>query len=175
MKLGRTLLAGLLALAGTHALACYTVYDRNGGVVYNEETPPVDMSRPIHETLPARFPGAHMVFDEQAACDSIVPLSRLAEARGGSPLLTDRRTAEALHVPYTIVAGGIALVAPGNVRLSPRVTVVPSESFALTAPSRETVITELRNPPVTTVESADGSARVMGGPAVNLNSVRRAP
>ncbi len=174
MKAARTLLACVLALAGTQALACYTVYDRAGRVVYNEETPPVDMSRPLHETLPARFPGAHMVFDEQATCDSIVPVSRLAAAsRLGSPLLTDRRTAQALHVPYSVVAGGIALVPAGRVRLSPGVTVVPAESFALTG--RDTVITELRNPPITIVESADGSARVMGGPAPNLSSVRRAP
>lgn len=146
MKVAGTLLAGLLALAGTQALACYTVYDRAGRVVYNEETPPVDMSRPIHETLPARFPGAHMVFDEQATCDSILPAPRMASAGGASPLLTDRRTAQALQVPYTMVAQGIALVPPGRVRLSPGLTVVP----------------------------ADGSARVMGGPAAKLNSVRRA-
>lgn len=174
MNLPRTLLACLLAAAGSQALACYTVYDRAGRVVYNEETPPVDMSRPIHETLPARFPGAHMVFDEQAACDAMVPVSRLAGARGGSPLLTDRRTAQALQVPYTMVAQEIALVPPGRVRLSPGLTVVPAESFASAVPSRATVITELRNPPVTIVESADGSARVMGGPAADLSSVRRA-
>jgi len=176
MEVARTLLACLLALGGTQALACYTVYDPAGRVVYDGETPPVDMSRPLHETLPARFPGAHMVFDEQATCDSIVPVSRLATASpAGSPLLTDERTAQSLHLPYTVVAGGIAVVPAGRVRLSPGVTVVPAQSFALTAPSRETVITELRNPPVTIVESADGSARVLGGPAAGLSSVRRAP
>src|SRR5690242_14112214 len=92
MKLTHSLTALLLGLAAGPALACYTVYDRSGRVVYNDEAPPVDMSRPLHETLAARFGDVHMVFDAQAACDSIEPLSPAVALRGGAPLLTDQRS-----------------------------------------------------------------------------------
>ena len=142
MKIGQALLACLLGLAVPHALACYTVYDRDGNVVYNEETPPVDMSRPLHETLPDRFPGGHMVFDTQAWCDSIVPLSPLVAARGGTPLLTDRRTARAMNVPYTMLPGGIALVQARDARVRPGVTVVPAEALAALPRTSGTAISE---------------------------------
>jgi hypothetical protein len=126
MKLKQSLLSLLLGLAAGQALACYTVYDRSGRVVYNEETPPVDMSRPIHETLPARFAdaNAHLVFDAQADCDSIAPLSRETASRGGTPLLTDVRTARAMKVPHTVLAGGIALVQPDDARTAPGLSVM---------------------------------------------------
>jgi hypothetical protein len=136
MKLKQSLLALFLGFAAGQVLACYTVYDRSGRVVYNEATPPVDMSRPIHEALPARFPGAHMVFDTQADCDSIAPLSPVIASRGASPLLTDGRTARAMNVPYTVLAGGIALVQPGDARIGPGLTIIPAETFA-GAPNRE--------------------------------------
>jgi len=139
MKLKQSLPALLLGLAAGQALACYTVYDRSGRVVYNGEAPPVDMSRPIHETLPARFPDAHMVFDTQAGCDSIAPVSPLAASRGGTPLLTDGRIARAMNVPYTVLAGGIALVQPGDARTGPGVTIIPAETFA-GAPNSETSV-----------------------------------
>ena len=52
------LLCSLLGSASMQAAACYTVYDPSDRVVYHESVPPVDMSRPLHETLPARFPVA---------------------------------------------------------------------------------------------------------------------
>lgn len=156
MKLEQALLACLLGLAAPNVLACYTVHDRSGRVVYNEETPPVDMSRPIHETLPSRFPGGHMVFDTQADCDAIVPMSPvLAGRRGATPLLTDRRTAQAMNVPYKVLAGGIALVQARDARVRPGVTVVPAEALAAAPQVSGTVITELRNPPMTIVQSGD--------------------
>ena len=158
MKVQQPLLALLLALAAGQALACYTVYDRSGRVVYNEATPPVDMSRPIHETLPARFPDAHMVFDTQATCDSIAPLAPLAASRGGTPLLTDRRTARAMNAPHTVLAGGIALVQPGDAHSGPGVTIIPAAAFAGAPASPGTVITELREPPMTIVQSGDRTA-----------------
>jgi hypothetical protein len=155
MKLQRVLPALVLGLAAGQVLACYTVYDRAGRVLYNEESPPVDMSRPLHETLPARFPGSHMVFDTEAACDAITPLAPVNTARtGGTPLLTDRRTAQAMHVPYSVLAGGIALVQPRDARIGPGVTVIPAEALAI-APVPGTGTIEMRD------------TRVMGG------SVRR--
>jgi hypothetical protein len=155
MKVEQSLLALLLGLAAGQALACYTVYDRSGRVVYNEETPPVDMSRPIRETLPARFPDAHMVFDTQTDCDSIAPLSPLSASSGGTPLLTEPRTARAMNVPYTVLAGGIALIRPGDARTRPGVTIIPAAALAGAPAARGTVITELREPPMTIVQSGD--------------------
>jgi len=168
MKLKQSLAALLLGVAAGQALACYTVYDRSGRVVYNQATPPVDMSRPIHETLPARFPDAHMVFDTQVDCDSVMPLSPVVASRSGTPLLTDRRTAQAMNVPYTALAGGIALVQPRDARTSPGVTVIPAEGLAAAPPSRETVITEMREPPAATNEQS-----VMGN-AAGPSSIRPA-
>jgi hypothetical protein len=136
MKLTHSLTALLLGLAAGQALACYTVYDRSGRVVYNGEAPPVDMSRPLHETLAARFGDAHMVFDTQAACDSIEPMSTAFTSRAGTPLLTDQRSARAMNVPYALLAGGIALVGAGDARTGPGVTVIPAQTFA-GAPSSE--------------------------------------
>ena len=66
------LLCALLGSASMQAAACYTVYDPSDRVVYHESVPPVDMSRPLHETLPARFPGGHMVFDTDTDCAHII-------------------------------------------------------------------------------------------------------
>lgn len=118
-----------LAFASHVALACYTVYDPSGRVVYQSEQPPVDMSRPLHETIPARFPGGQLVFDGASECTVI---NSVAVGRGGtvmastSPLLTDESTARAMRVRHASLGRGIALVAPGDVRMGPGVMVVPS-------------------------------------------------
>ena len=153
------LLCSLLGSASMQAVACFTVYDRSDRIVYHGAKPPVDMSRPLHETLPAQFPGGHMIFDTTASCPDIIVSPPSAATRGlSSPLLTDQRTAEAMQVPHTVLAGGIALVQPRDVALPPAVTVVPSSAVAARKASRETIITELRDPPVTIVESAEGVA-----------------
>lgn len=122
------LLAAVLGSASMQALACYTVYDASGRVVYRGELPPVDMSRPIHETLPARFPGGQMVFDTEAACPELV--AGVVPARGGTPLLTNTRSAQAMRLPYTQLAGGIALVPQGDTRVGPGFTVLPADAVA---------------------------------------------
>jgi hypothetical protein len=157
MKARYALLALLLGTAAGQALACFTVYDRSGRVVYQDPAPPVDMSRPLHETLPARFPGGHMVFDGQADCGSISPPLPAVSAREGAPLLTDRRTARAMNVPYTVMQGNIVMVQPRHGRVAPGVTVIPAEVAAAAQPGRGAVITELRDPPMTIVQSADGT------------------
>lgn len=100
--------------------------------------------------------------------ESGMPAARLAPS-STSPLLTDRHTAESHNLPYTVLQGGIVMVpadAAAKVRL-PAVTVVPSDvsTAQVSAPSTavmgagpapqaggETVITELRNPPITIVQ-----------------------
>jgi len=52
-----------LGLAASAQAGCYTVLGAQGQILSQTSTPPVDMSRPLHQTVPARWgPGAVMVF-----------------------------------------------------------------------------------------------------------------
>ncbi|AMO24569.1 hypothetical protein GCM10027034_11410 [Ramlibacter solisilvae] len=139
------LLVPLLALAPLQALACYTVYDRADRVVYHGDKPPVDMSRPLHETVPERFPGGHMVFDAQQC----PVLSSVAYGAGGpdlataSPLLTDERTARAMKAPYERLGRGVVLVRQPDARMAPGVSVLPAyRPPAARGPVREPALIE---------------------------------
>ena len=165
MKLKLDLVCAI-GLASINAMACYTVYDQNNNVVYNAQTAPVDMSRPLHETVPAAFPGGTMVFDSSANnCprDMPVRLSLPVTPSKPSPLLTDRRTTQALKVPHTILPSGVALISEPTAVMTAGLstystssplpvmmgtqTVVPQRK-----PRADTVITELHNPPLTVVQ-----------------------
>ncbi len=84
------------AVTALPALACFTVYDRANRVVYNAQTPPVDMRYPIHQTLPRVFPGGHMVFGDSTDCpanqamragaDPALPLSIAAAQPVAQPM-----------------------------------------------------------------------------------------
>ncbi|MCW5221091.1 hypothetical protein [Verminephrobacter aporrectodeae] len=72
------------ALFGPLAIAsCYVVYGPDKEVVYRASEPPVDMSRPLHETLPRVAPGAALVFSpDDHNCTSTMnklPLAALPE------------------------------------------------------------------------------------------------
>lgn len=54
------LCAGLFAHSAS--AACYVVYGADKQVIYRSQTPPVDLSRPLHETLPQVAPGGTLVF-----------------------------------------------------------------------------------------------------------------
>lgn len=179
------ILLPFFALATTQALACYTVYDRTNVVVYQGEKSPVDMSMQLHDTVPVRFPGGHMVFDESADCRVI---NSVAQGSGGgrsptrSPLLTDERTARNMHLAHTNLGGGVALVQPGAAIVPAGLTIVPAlpanEVYAVGQSTRtmgagpdtrtlgagpgayRTVITEYNNPPMTTVQRGDGKTVV---------------
>jgi hypothetical protein len=152
----KSILLPLVALASAQAFAgCYTVYDHDNRILYQSEKPPVDMSLPLHDTLPQRFPGGSMVFDTDGGCPVVSPV---AMGNGGpvtrtaSPLLTDVGTAQRLGLPHTSVGRGVAVVPPATVGMEPGVTVVPAgAAVASKSPRRATVITEYRNPPVTVV------------------------
>jgi hypothetical protein len=169
MKTSNWIVCSLLALAATPVLACYTVFDRADNVVYQSAKPPVDMSRPLHETVPAVFPGGHMIFDAGAECPVISSVaSGQRSSAGASPLLTDQRTAQSMNVPYKAMPGGIALVSPRDAVMQPGITVLPSltavaqrpnTSVMGAAPSRGAVITEMRDPPIT-VEQSRGRVTV---------------
>lgn len=187
MKLQHALLFGL-AFAGANAMACYTVYDGSNRVVYQGERAPVDMTVPLHETVGRQFPGATLVFSQGAACTP-VPMAQVArtavppvatnsirfEGSGrqvpvrNGPLLTDRRTATSLNLPYTAMAGEIVLVpadVAARVNYSALTTVRRTETEARAptsvmgaGPARgETVITELHNPPLTGVQRGESLA-----------------
>lgn len=183
MKLSKPLLMSFLAVAAVlPAHACYTVYDGASRVVYRSAQPPVDMSRPLHDTLPQRFPGGHMVFDTASTCEAIVPEARAAVVGEAAPLLTDRGTAQALGVSYAPLSGNIVMVQPRDAAVvlasggpvnvipaavTPRMlaqSVTPPDTSRMSGPpARGTVITEWRDPPVTIIErdgvTADVRAR----------------
>ena len=70
-----TLVAALSCLASS-AMACYTVYDSKNELVYDKFEAPVNMRLPLHNTVPARVPGGHMVFSTQSTdCTGIDQLS----------------------------------------------------------------------------------------------------
>jgi hypothetical protein len=172
-QVNRVLFCSLLVSASMQAMACYTVYDRSNRVLYQGTDAPVDMRLQIHDALAARFPGGHMVFDTATECPAVIASAPPPVKRSGTTLLTDQETAQAMRLPYTQLAGGIALVQSGNARIEPGVTVVPAEGTALASArrtGRDTVITEYRDPRGAIVELADrdpaAATRSMGaGPA----------
>lgn len=54
------LMAGLVSQSAS--AACYVVYGPAQQVLYRATQPPVDLSRPLHETVPAVVPGGTLVF-----------------------------------------------------------------------------------------------------------------
>jgi hypothetical protein len=137
------LLASLLSAAALPAMACYTVYGEGNRIMYQSDKPPVDMSLPLHDTIPQRFPGGQLVFDLSAEC---AILSSVAIGDGGpitrtsSPLLTDQRTARRIGARHRIM-DGVAVIEPADVQMKPGVTVVPSTAVASkSAPAPTTVL-----------------------------------
>lgn len=133
MKLKTAMLLGLL-MAGSNAMACYTVYDASNRVVYRGVDAPVDMSLPLHQAVSQRFPaGSSLVFDQQSNCTPVniaqvarpasgdVPPNTIRMERTGrtvspssaAPLFTDRETAQRQGLPHTLVAGNVVMV-PGQ-------------------------------------------------------------
>lgn len=76
----------LPALSGGQALACYTVYNRANQVIYHAAQAPVDMRYQLHQTLPAIFPGGHMVFSiTDMSCPPVnLTRSHARDSVGGS-------------------------------------------------------------------------------------------
>jgi hypothetical protein len=125
MKLSHAVLGATLALAASQALACYQVFDKNNQVVYSGQQPPVDMSRPLHETLPSKYPGGHLVFNAGADCPTQGRL-KVISATGRSPLLVDIRTARSMGVPYTDMGNGVAMIRERPDSMRPGVTLAES-------------------------------------------------
>ncbi|MDR2336263.1 MAG: hypothetical protein LBE61_22585 [Burkholderiaceae bacterium] len=52
---------GVLATAQVQA-ACYELYGSNQQLIYRSSRSPVDLSKPLHQTVPRLAPGARLVF-----------------------------------------------------------------------------------------------------------------
>ena len=50
------------SLVQAASAACYLVYAPDNTVVYRSFQPPVDLSMPLHTTMPMVAPGGHLVF-----------------------------------------------------------------------------------------------------------------
>ena len=71
----------LCALAAQQAAAsCYVIYGADGQVLYRSVEPPVDLSLPLHQTLPQAAPGGRLVFTlDDHGCEA--EINRLATRR----------------------------------------------------------------------------------------------
>ena len=56
------LLLSACALAQAASAACYMVYSPSNELIYRSNRVPVDLSLPLHQTVPQLAPGARMVF-----------------------------------------------------------------------------------------------------------------
>ena len=80
--------AALVAALFSHtaAAACYVVYGPDKDIVYRSSEPPVDLSRQIHETLPAVAPGATLVFSpDNFGCELTINKLPLTAASVSAP------------------------------------------------------------------------------------------
>jgi hypothetical protein len=115
--------------------------------------------------LAAPAPAAASNTAMMGAGPAMVPTStRRAAAPGTAPVLTDRRTAMAANVPFTVLSGDIVMVpaSAANRVVAPSVTVVPpavSMRTSSAAPqairNSNNMITELRDSPMRIEQRAD--------------------
>lgn len=69
--------------------ACYTVYAKNGKVIYQSEKAPVSLVYPLHETVPARFgSGATLAFTTDFGSCTPVGEGEERAKRGGQDVLS---------------------------------------------------------------------------------------
>lgn len=80
----------LTATFSGQVLACYTVYNRANQVIYQATAAPVDMRYQLHETLPAVFPGGHMVFSITDTSCPAVNSTRVVSANRTATALAER-------------------------------------------------------------------------------------
>lgn len=91
MKKMLALATGCVLCASASA-ACYTVLGKDGKTLYQSDTTPVNLSYPLHETVPARFgEGATMVFSIETLSSDCIPVGGRKEsevARGDNVMST---------------------------------------------------------------------------------------
>ena len=81
-----TLVLSACALAQAASAACYFVYAPNNELIYRSNRSPVDLSLPLHMTVPKLSPGATMFFSlDEFNCRTEVNLieerAQIAQAR----------------------------------------------------------------------------------------------
>ena len=70
------------AVCANASAACFTVLGKDGQTIFQSDTTPVDLSMPLHETVPARFgPGASMVFSMDTLATDCIPVGVKSEAQ----------------------------------------------------------------------------------------------
>jgi hypothetical protein len=81
--------AGLVLAQGALAM-CYEVYSGKDRLVYRSTQPPVDLSQPLHETVPTRFGAGStmMFFQAEGSCPS-------EDTRKSAPVLTEEDVGKA--------------------------------------------------------------------------------
>jgi len=80
MGLRHLLLTLTLATGGACADVCYTLYDRDGNIIYGGQTPPFDMSTYSLEHERSRERGEHLVVNQVSACHSFEGRPEVLEA-----------------------------------------------------------------------------------------------
>jgi hypothetical protein len=118
-------LATSCILCASASAACYTVLAKDGKAIYQSDTTPVNLSYPLHETVPVRFgEGATMVFSIETRSSDCVPIGVRKEsdvARGDNVMSTvfanvrslDRPPANSVSPAKTIQPNSL----PGNAPL----------------------------------------------------------
>ena len=70
------------AVSASASAACFTVLSKDGKTIHQSDTTPVDLSLPLHETVPARFgPGASMVFSMDTLATDCIPVGAKSEVQ----------------------------------------------------------------------------------------------
>ena len=59
----------LLTQNSLASATCYRIFDPTGQVVYQSSTPPVDLSGSISQAVESKFPGGHLIINQQL-CNS---------------------------------------------------------------------------------------------------------
>ena len=70
------------AVSASASAACFTVLGKDGKTIHQSSTTPVDLSMPLHETVPARFgPGTSMVFSMDTLATDCIPVGVKSEGQ----------------------------------------------------------------------------------------------
>lgn len=82
----------LLTQNSLASAACYRIFDSTGQVVYQSSTPPVDLSGSISQAVESKFPGGHLIIDQQLCGSSsvVVEPTGSGAAHGQNPLIFKR-------------------------------------------------------------------------------------
>lgn len=90
--MSKALLAlGALVLHAQAGATCFTLIGTDNRTVYQSMSPPFDLSRPLSQTLAARYPGHHLVMADTSDCPliDVRPDAASSYANSGSKAVVD--------------------------------------------------------------------------------------